>query len=420
MPETLTKEAAQKITEEIVGAKIAELRESLKINGKTADAEAADIKADIARAGAVGNIDVKSFRKLPMEERLKSAANLLAAIAHSPRDMIAASKAAKEWGDAFVAKTLSGATVASGGVLLQPEFASEFIELLRELSVIGRAGPRRVEMDSQVLQFGGIATGAVATYRGETVAATYSEPTTRAVELHARLLSVTCAASEQFLRSPGNISFVQEELQNAASARADLAAIRGTGALNTPRGLRFQAAVANVYAETCVAAAANGSTLAEVIRDLARLMASVKTGDLQLVKPVWLISTNAWTRLITQVDAVGKYVFREEMTTKVGPFAGTINGIPYIETGLIPINLADTYTGALDAAELYLADMFHFLMGETKALEVKASSEAAYTQGGVLVSAFERGETVFDVSMEHDFVLRHATKAAVLINNTWA
>jgi HK97 family phage major capsid protein len=422
MPETMTKEDVQRQIEEAIGVKMKDFTESLKANGAAADSEAADIKADIARAKATSDVTVKTFRSLPAEEKLKSAALLLAAVAHAPRDPLAASKAAKEWGDNFVAKTLSGATIAGGGVLMPPEFATEFIELLRELSVIKRAGPRPVQMDSQVLQFGGVATGAVAAYRGEATPAAYSEPTTRGLELHARLLAVQCAASEQFLRvGQNNVQFVQDELQQAASARMDLAAIRGTGALNTPRGLRFQAVAGNVYAEACAAAAANGSTLGEVANDLTRMMASVKAGDLQLVKPVWLINTNAWRRLFSQQNAVGQYIWREEMSRKAPPFDGTINGIPFIETGLIPTNLVTTYAGgALVASELYLFDAWQFLMGETKALTVKASSDASYHDAtGALVSAFERGETVFDVEMEHDFALRQASKCAVLTNNTW-
>jgi HK97 family phage major capsid protein len=409
----LTLEEAQGIFEESMGETLKTLDERLKDNRASV---LKDVGYLIKHGGDVKGGSKSEWRKLPREQRMAEFGKMLGCIAAAGgRDVDKAASIAKGDGLAFISKALGSSTVAGGGVLVEPEFSPDFIELLREDSVLIQMGIRRVGMASQVLNFGGVGTGATAAYRGESAAATYSQPTTRGLELKAKLLAVQCAASEQFLRGDGNVAFVQEELTGATQNKMDEQGIIGDGTVNAPKGLKNLALAGNKFNETNVAGTSGGSTTAEIVKDLGTCMANIKAGDLMMVRPGWLFPTRVWLRLFTELDANSNPIFRDQLDR------GTLFGIPYKETNHIPITdtAAAGSGGGSDASAVYLADFWHVLLGETKLLSIKASTEAAYTDSGGLKSAWERGETAFMVEMEHDFAARHASKISVIQSNTW-
>jgi HK97 family phage major capsid protein len=91
---------------------------------------------------------------------------------------------------------------------------------------------------------------------------------------------------------------------------------------------------------------------------------------------------------------------------------GTFWGWPYYTTTAIPINLSTL--ARTSESEIYLIDMADAALGESLNLTVDASQEAAYTEGGTLVSAFQNDQTVIRAISEHDLVMRRQESIAIL------
>jgi HK97 family phage major capsid protein len=411
---TMTREDAYGMIEDIVGTKMSEIAEQRR-------AEQSDFAKDLAVAlKNQGGTQPKP--KLTKEQRAEKFAIMLGSLASAGiNNLDAAAEIARAAGDEQVAKALGTTTIAQGSAMIEPEFAEEMIELLRADQVVLQSGARTVPMESGILSFGRVGTGATAAYRGESEPATVSSPTLEELELRARILDVLCPASNQLLnRTAGKgAMFVQEELVNAVTDKSDATWIRGDATQNKPKGLLYWAKSISgqTFNESNIAGTTGDSTLAEVVFDLGKMMRTLMTNNIKAGQSLgWLFSPRTWHRLFTQLDSNGNYVFRAELN------AGVLNGIPFKMTTNIPENLtaAAGSGGGSDASEVYLAAFFHVLIGETEALRISASNEASYTTGGTTYSAFQRGETVFKVEVEHDLACRHGGKEVVVLESvTW-
>ncbi len=406
----LTKEQAEQMVQEIIGASLKQLQEKLDNDRKSAMAE-------IAYAMKHQEAKQTAFSRLPREEKLASFAKLLGCISKAgPTNIEGAAKIAKDLGDSFVAKALGTSSVSGGGVLVQPEFASELIELLRADAVVLKSGARPVPMASGILNFGRVGGGVVAAYRGESANAAVSEPSLEEIELRARLLAVMTPASNQLLERTANAAaFIQEELIMGAADKMDATFIRSDGSQNKPRGMKSWCKAANKFNETNAIGTTGKSTLAEIVFDLGKMMRLLMDGNVNSVRPGWLFAPRTWQRLFTILDSNGNPVFQ------AGLELGKVYGIPYKTTTNIPTNLtavAGSGSGS-DASEIYLSDFFRLLVGETQSLRVSTSTEASYNDG-TDKHAFQRGETLIKVEMEHDFAARHGgAEIAMLESVTW-
>ncbi len=325
---------------------------------------------------------------------------------------------AKEWGFDNVAKVLGTTDADAGGLLVEPTIAAEFIDFLRAKTVIMELGARSIDMPSGQLGIKRANSGAVAAYRGESSNATVSQLGTGEVVLDAKILDVLTPASNQLLSrsSLNNIELIRDDLVDAASDKMDSTMLRGVGGQFEPKGLLFQAAAANKFDETNLAGTVNGSTLTELINDLARMMKALMDANIRMTRLGWAAGNGIWSRFFSQLDDNGNPVFRDELVSR-----GSIYGIPLKQTTNIPQNLvAASAGGAAKGSELYLVDFFEILVGQTETMRVSVSTEASYDDGSGLKSAFQRGETLIKVEMEHDMSpRRNGTEIVVLESVTW-
>jgi HK97 family phage major capsid protein len=411
---SLTKDQVKGMIEDIVGQTVAELQDANKQAQSDFAKELAYAMKHQEPAGG--------RRKLTREERAEKFATLLGSLgAAGIHNLEKAADIAKAAGDEMVAKALGTTTISQGSALIEPEFAEELIELLRADQVVIQSGARVVPMESGILNFGRVGTGATAAYRGESENATVSSPTLEELEMKARILDVLCPSSNQLLnRTRGRGSqFIQEELVAAVTDKADASFIRADATQNKPKGLLYWAKsiTGQTFNESNAAGTTGDSTLAEIVYDLGLAMRKLLQNNIKTGQSWgWLFSPATWHRLYTQLDTNGNYVFRDELNDKM------LNGIPYKTTTNIPENLtaAAGSGGGSDATEVYLAAFWHVLVGETEALRISTSTEASYTTGGSTYSAFQRGETLFKVEVEHDIACRHGGKEVVVIESvTW-
>jgi HK97 family phage major capsid protein len=408
MKGVLTAEQARGLIEEIVGHTVKQIEEKL-----------ADDRSDIIRSLAEQNRDKQPKReKRPKVEVYHDFSGLIGVMAQSKGRLRDAQEISKQIGNEWIEKALGTASVSGGSVLIDPELAEEVIGYLRADAVVMASGARTVPMESGVLDYGRVTAGATAAYRGESANATVSQPTMGALQLKARILDVICPASNQFLnRTRGKgAQFVQEELIAAAIDKMDATFIMGDGTQDTPKGMYYWVATANKFNESNVAGTSGGSTTAEMVFDLGKCIRLLMDGNIRRTTPGWLFAPRTWFRLFTELDSNNQPVFRAELE------AGKLYGIPWKQT----TNIGVTYTaaagsgGGADGSKVFLADFFELLVGETEALRVSTADQASYTTGGTTYNAWQRGETLVRVELEHDFAARrNGAEIAVIDSVTW-
>ena len=313
--------------------------------------------------------------------------------------------------DHAVTKALAASDFDSGGSLVHPAFAAEVIELLRPRSVVRSLNPRVLPLVNGTMSWGK-QTGAIqAFYTGENQNIQSTEPTTGDMTLTGKKLAAIVPVSSDLIRvaSVRADEWVRDELVTTCNLRSDLAFIRGDGFSETPRGMRYWAAVQNIISGN-TASQATSPTLTQITQVLGDLWQRLADADVRFLQPGFLMAPRTARVLMDAKTADGLYVFRQEMLER-----GTLNGAPYRITTQIPINLPNAST------ELYYADFADLIIGEEETMEISISNEASYIDAqGVMQSSFSRDQTLVKVVMIHDFGARHDVSIAVQTDLRWA
>lgn len=309
--------------------------------------------------------------------------------------------------DKALAKALGESTGSTGGFIVPPQYASEVIEFLRDLAVFRRLGARAVPMNSNVLNLPRQSAGSTATYVGENANITKTEPALDMINMSAKKLAALVPVSSELIRdaSVSADAWVRDDLVQALAVREDAAFIRDDGTAAKPKGVRYWVASGNITTANSTVNIAN--TLADLKTSIRKFKQGRKG---RLIRPVWLMSTRTEQYLAHLVTgAPERYFFREEMLT------GKFFGWPFGVTDQIPDNIG----GGSNGSELYLIDMFEAIIGENQNVEIAASTEAAYDDGGTVRAAFSLDQTVVRIISRHDFALRHDLGAHILDDVRW-
>jgi HK97 family phage major capsid protein len=334
-------------------------------------------------------------------------AQMLRAVAASKGDPQRASEWARKAGCLeSVVRALGATDGSAGGFLVPVQFSQDVIEFLRPMSAVRRLNPNVVSMPSGTTKIPKITTGASASYIGESVNIPMSQPVFGQVILSFKKLAALVPISNDLIRysSPSVDSVVRDDVVRAMAQRENQAFLRDTGTENTPRGLRFAVASANVSAMT------GADNLADIVTNLGRLVLALENNNIPMTRPGWIFGPRTKFRLMTLLNAVSSaYMFRAEMLN------GTLWGYPYATSTAVPQNLG----AAANESEVYLADFADVVIGESQSLIVDSSTEASYWDGTAQQSAYSRDETVVRCILEEDLVMRRAESGAVLIGVTW-
>jgi HK97 family phage major capsid protein len=315
--------------------------------------------------------------------------------------------AKKTWGaDAPVTRVLSATDFTAGGAVVPAPVSEEIIELLRPASAVRRMNPTILGMNNGSLTIPKITGGATASYVSENSNLPATGQTWGNIQLVARKLGCIVPMSNDWLRRavPGADTLVRDDTVAAVAQRSDLAFIRGDGTQDTPRGLKYLMAAANVIPANATV------NLANVTTDLGALWLALASNNSRMIRPGYIFSPRTLNYLMNVRDGNGNYAFRAELLT------GKLNGYPFSMTTQIPVNLG----GGTDESEIYLVDFADFAIGETTGMLIDMSGEAAYWDGSAVQAAFSRDQTVLRVITEHDTALRHDFSAAMLTGVKWA
>jgi len=392
MGKEMTREQLYGMIGEIVGTTVKEMLDPIK-------QQQTDLMSNILRG------QNKSEEK-PLDKGLIIGRFIRALAAGKGDPDRAANYAKKNWQDETgkeVCKALAAGDATAGGFLVPEVFSREIIELLRPMSVVRRMNPVSVDLSGGTLRIPKLAGGATATYIGENRNVVETQQQTGQVVLSAKKLAALVPVSNDLLRVPGTgaDSIIRNDTVAAMAEREDLAFIRDDGTLNTPKGLRFHAPLANILT-------ANPTVnLNNVTSDIGRMILQLKQGNVRMIRPGWLWAPRTEIFLMLLRDGNGNLAFRDEMAR------GTFFGWPFASTTQIPVNLNG------DESEIYLTDFADALLGEMMGLIIDASTEAAYVDASGVVAAFSLDQTVIRAIAQHDFAMRHDESVTVLDNVTW-
>ncbi len=157
-----------------------------------------------------------------------------------------------------VRAALSEGTDAAGGFAAPTALLPQFVDALRQQSVVFRAGTRLVALDptAQKFRLARLATDPTAAWRNENAAIAESEPTFAAVDFTPRSLAVMFKVSVELLQDSPNIdSMIDAAIAGAFATAVDNAVLSGSGSAPTPRG------VLNVAGINTVSLGANGAQI---------------------------------------------------------------------------------------------------------------------------------------------------------------
>lgn len=290
-------------------------------------------------------------------------------------------------------KSLQAGVPASAGNIVIPEWSREWIELLRNSTVIASIC-RTLPMTSGTMTMRKQTAAGVAYYVGEGVNITKSEQAVGLFTLSQKKLAALTPVSNDLLRFSGSEAdaFVRDDLLLVAAIRKDLALLRGDGTEYTPRGIENQIDASHKFNQTAATLAGYDGDLSRAVRQLQEANIPLTTGN-----GYWIMAPRtAW----------GLYKLAAGTDTGVRPYRtavenGTLLGYKVLVTNQVPINLSGTQS------KVYFVHGPSCILASTLNVQVDIFNGGAYHDGVAVVSGISTDETVVRVIEEHDFGMRY-------------
>ena len=376
------------VVKEIVGVTVDELK---KENQESIKAVRAELAAEKMKA----HVEKKGLK----------AARFLRTYAAANGNQAKAVEIAHKMNDIGTLKAMEATDATAGGVWVPEELSAEVIELLRPASVIRSMGPRTIQMPTGSMSMTKITGGATAGYIGESQDIPKTEQSTGKISLNWKKLACVLPISNDLLKfeSFAGEEMIRDDAVAGLAQRADLAFLSDPGTEHTPKGIYHLTPTANKLTANATV------NLANVTYDVARMMLQMQNANANMVKCGWMWAPTTEMFLRFLRDANGNFVWKDEMDM------GTFNGYPFGKTTKIPYNLG---TGVNESL-VYFVDFADILIGEASTLEVEASREATYMDGGTAKSAFSLDQTVLRLIEHHDIACRHEESLVIMEDTLW-
>lgn len=222
--------------------------------------------------------------------------------------------------------------------------ASEFIELLRPATIIGRInGLRRVPFNVKIPRQTG---GASAKWVGEAAPKPVGKLDFDTVTLTWNKIAVIVAMSDELVRfsNPAAEGLVQtdliQQIANFMDGQFIDPAVAASGTVS-PASVTYNAP----------ANASTGGTIAQVKTDLATMFAEFDAVNLEPTAPVFVMRPRSARYLSTLVTANDIPAFPGITAT-----GGTLQGVPVVTSGSVPMDTTDSIIVLMDANQILLAD----------------------------------------------------------------
>jgi len=286
--------------------------------------------------------------------------------------------------------------------------STDFIDFLRNETVIMRGGPMVIDLSGGFLDIPGGNTPTTGAYLAEGADLAYTQATTRKINLTAKHVGAITAVSNWNLSSSSLplATIIGTDLMQGVTIAMDNAGLRADGSGQNPTGIRSLLNAANVFAALGAAA----PTLAQIDTGCRSAQLRLTQNNIPKRRLRWIMSSRSAMFL--------KYV-RDGNGNKAYPSMSDANptwdGIPVLVSEQVPSNLGV----GTNESEIYLQDFGHFLVGIARALQMTSSTEASYNDGVGTRSAFQRDQTVIRAIASHDFDVRYDRCGAVITGVLW-
>ena len=296
---------------------------------------------------------------------------------------------------------LNPSSLSEGGLFVTPDEYGDLIMLLTANTVVRKMkGIDFQPMHSGVLDVDYELTRPTAEWVGENQEQNATEPTYSQHRMVAKTLMATSAVKNTLLdRADAGTNVdkkILESMQAAIANAEDLAFLTGLGATPyAPMGIMGYTHASNVFAST-------GTTTAQVKADMSNLIDNVEGNDVHIEN--------------------GNYIMNNHNRSFLGDVSTTTDFpvFPHVNDANPTLKGHDLHiTSAVPVANIIFVDSSKIIIGDTKNVEVTASREASYMRNSVLVSAFSRRETVFQVQMQTDLFLKYGYAASYMTGTAY-
>ena len=277
------------------------------------------------------------------------------ALARSKGNIMQAYEISKAWHDSTpevetVLKTAvaAGDTTSANWATELADYtymASEFVELLRPATIIGRIqGLRRVPF---MIRMPKTAAGVSAGWVGQGLGKPLSKMDFDTVTLAQNKIACIVVLTEELIRfsNPAAEAVVRQDMIDAISQYTDQQFIDPTvTASTTVRPASITNGLTNVNM--------SGTTVALIMADIQAMFNKIISGNITLKAGVWVMHPRS--ALYLSMLRTAQDVFAFPGITMNG---GTFYGMPVVTSAAVPIDTGnDTYITLMDASEVYLAD----------------------------------------------------------------
>lgn len=310
------------------------------------------------------------------------------------------------YGDAMgeIVANMEESADTKGGFLVDEDYSSDFIDILRPRVLVRQMGARPVPMPDGNLTTRKKTSATNAGYIGERVAAPATGAEVGVNQMSAKRLAALVPITNQLIRRASmNVqTMIRDDLVDGVAVTEDQQFLRGVASATAPGGIR------NLIDAGQLLTFAGGVTLANIDTELGRLELAVKNNNIPMVMPGYIVSERTMTFLERLRDGNGNKAYPEIAQGRLGRYAiGATTSVP------------DNLGAGTNESEIYFGDFAQFNIGETERIAIAASDVAAYDDGGTIRAAFSNDETVVRIIAEHDTQVRYGTAFAVLGGVTW-
>jgi HK97 family phage major capsid protein len=301
---------------------------------------------------------------------------------------------------------MSTQTLADGGFYLQDVIVDEIIPALREQSVFGKLKARYMELKNNVMTMRSEGSGAIAYWLNEGEELTQTNLVGSLSQTNASGIGSYIVVPNQLLDYEFNnvVNDIQKDLINAISYKMDATLLLNTATGGAPLGILGLVDSSQKFNANATVSAVN------IMKDLDKAIGLIEDENVPMDNPSMIISNRTRRYLQTLQDTNGFYVFREEMLTK-----GTINGIPFIATNVIPSNLGS----GTNESKVLIGDFQHAVIGNSMNFNFEIIRDAAYKTVAGMQSTTTRNETMFKVFQEMAFNIRYRKAFSAIEVEKW-
>jgi HK97 family phage major capsid protein len=314
--------------------------------------------------------------------------------------------------DAPVSRLLPGAqreraaynvgTAGQGGNIVGTELlAADFIEVLRNRTVVGQLGARFLPGLTQNVNIPRQATQTATYWVGESVALTESEATFDQVQLRPHVVGALSKMSRLMLQqsTPAIEMLVREDLLLVEALAVDLAALNGTGSAAQPTGISNTSGIGSVVGGT------NGANL--TFDMLIALYVQPLIANAPQENLGFAMNAKCKGYLATLKSTTGQYLWNPTGSVAAG-IADSIVGYKYAVSNQLPYNLTKG-TSTTMCSELIFGNWQELFIGEWGVTEILANpfDTTGFTTGDVLVRVFQ----TIDVGLRHPAAFSICTDA---------